>query len=77
MISLTHEKLNDAIKDKFMMEECNKFTRSMLEIGMKIDTVCALIKEYQTKYLYIKSFDEKLARQFDMKMWWKLRNEEE
>ena len=76
MQPLTDEQINDALKDKFMTEECNKFTRFSLENGIKIDTICALVKEYQTKYLYIKSFDEKLAREFDMKKWWKLRNKQ-
>jgi len=33
--------------DKFMMEKCNKFTKSSLENGIKIDTICALVKEYR------------------------------
>ena len=62
--------IKDAIKDDFMMNECNNFTRTMLKDGMSINTICGVIKEYQTKYLYIKSQDEKLAQQFTMEMWW-------
>ena len=42
----------------------------MLEEGMNINTICSIIKEYQKKYLYIKSQDENLAKQFTMEMWW-------
>ena len=68
------ESLNIAINDKFMMEECNKFTRKMLAAKLSINTVCALVKEYQTKYLYIKSQDEELAKTFTLEMWFKLRS---
>jgi len=62
--------IKEAIKDDFMMKECNDFTRKMLEEDMNINTICSIIKEYQTKYLFIKSQDEKLAKQFTMEMWW-------
>ena len=65
--------LDDAINDEFMMRECRKLTEKMLEAGMNINTVCSIIKEYQTKYLYIKSKDTDLAKKFTMEMWWNCR----
>ena len=73
MQPLTHEELDDAINDTFMVEECSKFTGKMLENKIKMDTICALIKEYQTKYLYIKSQNENFAQKFTVEMWWRCR----
>jgi hypothetical protein len=73
VFTMTNKQMKDAINDKFMIEECNKFTRKMLEAKMSINTICALVKEYQTKYLYIKSQDEELANRFTLEMWFKLR----
>ena len=42
------------IKDKFLINECNVLTRNMLEGGMNINKICLIIKEYQTKYIFIK-----------------------
>ena len=62
------------INDKFMMNECNLFTRKMLEAGMDINRVCLIIKEYQTKYIFIKENDFKLSQQFTFEKWWKTRH---
>ena len=70
------EQIKDGLNDKFMMNECNEFLGKMLEANMNINTICGIIKEYQTKYLYIKSQDKELAKQFTMKMWWELRGRE-
>tara|TARA_R100000388_G_C7218884_1_gene147742 strand:- start:77 stop:292 length:216 start_codon:yes stop_codon:yes gene_type:complete len=70
------EQIKDGLNDKFMMNECNEFTRKMLEANININTICGIIKEYQTKYLYIKSQDKELAKQFTIEMWWKLRARE-
>ena len=37
-----------------LIERCNKFTRDMLQGGMDINKVCMFVKDYKTKYLYIK-----------------------
>ena len=60
--------------DKFMMNECNVFTRKMLEAGMDINRVCLIIKEYQTNYIFIKENDLKLSQQFAFEKWWKTRH---
>ena len=65
--------VNDALKDKFMINECNEFTRIMLKQKININTICGIVKEYQTKYLYIKSNDIQLAQKFTMEMWWNCR----
>ena len=52
------EQIKDGLNDKFMINECNEMTRRMLKEGVNINTVCGIIKEYQTKYLYIKSQDK-------------------
>lgn len=63
------------LNDKFLMKQCNEFTHKALKAGLSINTTCALVKEYQVKYLYIKENDEKLAREFTIEMWVKLRGE--
>lgn len=66
--------IQNALKDKFMIKECNEMTRKLLKAKMDINTICAIIKEYQTKYLYIKSEGgEELAKTFTMEMWWRTR----
>ena len=62
------------INDKFLMDECNLFTRKMLEKGMDINRVCLIIKEYQTKYIHIKELNFQLSQQFTFEMWWKTRH---
>ena len=62
------------INDKFMMNECNVFTRKMIEAGMDINRVCVIIKEYQTKYIFIKGNYFKLSQRFTVEMWLKTRN---
>ena len=62
------------INDKFLMDECNLFTRKMLEKGMDINRVCLIIKEYQTKYIHIKELNFQLSQQFTFEMWWKTRD---
>ena len=56
------------------MDECNLFTRKMLEKGMDINRVCLIIKEYQTKYIHIKELNFQLSQQFTFEMWWKTRD---
>tara|TARA_R110000751_G_C13703719_1_gene473639 strand:- start:768 stop:1031 length:264 start_codon:yes stop_codon:yes gene_type:complete len=70
------KQIKDGINDKFMMNECSELTGVMLNVGMDINKVCGIIKEYQTKYLFIKSQDEDLAKLFTWKMWWKTRGNE-
>ncbi len=67
------QKIKNAINDKFMMNECNNFTGIMLKNKMDINTICGVVKEYQTKYLFIKSKDVELAQKFTMEMWWNCR----
>ena len=62
------------INDKFLMDECNLFTRKMLEKGIDINRVCLIIKEYQTKYIHIKELNFQLSQQFTFEMWWKTRD---
>jgi len=62
--------IKDSVNDKFMMDECSEFTRKTLKNGIDINTICGIIKEYQRKYLYIKSQDKELAKTFTMEMWW-------
>ena len=62
------------ISDNFMMNECNLFTRKILEAGMDINRVCLIIKIYQTEYIFIKENDFKLSQQFTFEMWWKTRH---
>ena len=62
------------IKDKFLINECNVLTRNMLEGGMDINRICLIIKEYQTKYIFIKENDYELAQKFTAEMWWKTRH---
>ena len=68
------DKIEDYFSDTFLMDECQRFTNGMIEAGMNTNTICAIMKEYQTKYLFIKKHDEKLSKTFIAEMWWKLRN---
>ena len=62
--------IKDSVNDKFMMGECSKFTAEMLKQGVDINTICRIVKEYQRKYLYVKSQDKEWAKHFTMKVWW-------
>ena len=62
------------INDKFLIDECNLFTRKLLEVGMDINRVCLIIKEYQTKYIFIKENNFDLSQLFTAEMWWKTRH---
>ena len=56
-----------------MMKRSQELTSRMLDENMNINTITAIIKEYQTKYIYIKKNDPKLAELFTPELWWKTR----
>ena len=48
------EEMREQLKDALFMERCTELTYMMLKNKMDINTITAIIKEYQTKYFYIK-----------------------
>ena len=63
---LIMEQINDKfmmmehINDKFLMNECIVYTGKMLDLGMDINILFGIIKEYQTKYIFIKENNFKI-----------------
>ena len=67
--------MNKLLKDDFLKNETNNFTRSMLKGGMSINKICMLIKDYINKYNYIKknmSPEMWNKEPFTMKLWYEL-----
>ena len=69
----TIEDLKDFIEDEVLMSRSIELTKMMLSNNMDLYTIGAIIKEYQTKYIYIKSCDANLASRFTPEMWWRTR----
>ena len=46
--------MNKLLKDNFLKNETNNFTRFMLKNGMSINKISLLIKDYIKKYNHIK-----------------------
>ncbi len=67
--------IKDAIKDEFLTNECNKFTRECLEMGISLNTICKIVKSYQREYLFIKKENALLAKAMPMSVWWERKNE--
>jgi hypothetical protein len=67
------EEMREQLKDALFMERCTELTYMMLKNKMDINTITAIIKEYQTKYFYIKKNAPKLVSAFTPEMWWKTR----
>jgi len=68
------EEIKDHLKDDLFMERCAELTSIMLELKININTITAIIKEYQTKYIFIKKNAPELVSEFTPEMWWILRN---
>ena len=62
--------LKDFIKDEVFMSRSIELTKIMLENKMDLNTIGAIIKEYQTKYIYIKENAPELVSAFTPQMWW-------
>ena len=63
--------IKELLKDELLIKRCNDFTHKALSNGMNIDRVCMLVKDYQTKYIYIKEQDENLIEDFTFEFWYK------
>jgi len=68
------EEIKDHLKDDLFMKRCSELTSIMLELKININTICGIIKEYQTKYIFIKKNVPELVSEFTPEMWWILRN---
>ena len=65
--------MNNLIKDEFLLEQTNTFTRKMLALNMDINKICMFVKDYTYKYNFIKEQSgEKNASTFTMDVWWQL-----
>ena len=49
----------------------------MLELKININSICGIIKEYQTKYIFIKKNAPELVSEFTPEMWWITRNKKD
>ena len=67
------EKMKECLKDEFLMKKSQELTAALLDKKMNINTITAVVKEYQTKYLYIKENDPNLAKKYTPELWWKTR----
>jgi len=64
--------VKEYLKDKILIERCNKFTRDMLGAGMDINRICMFVKDYQKKYIEVKERGgEEFAKLFTFELWWK------
>ena len=64
------EEMREQLKDEVLMSRSIELTKIMLENKMDINTITAIIKEYQTKYIYIKKNAPELVSAFTPQMWW-------
>jgi hypothetical protein len=65
--------INKLVKDDFLKNETNNFTRNMLKKKMSLNKICFFLKDYITKYNYIKENTSKEMWEkepFTMKLWW-------
>lgn len=72
----TNNKTNvNLIKDKFLIKECQEFTKRLIEIGMSIDEISKVIKEYQRTYILLKNqgLPAEIMETFTTEVWWKSR----
>ena len=67
--------IKDAIKDEFLLNECNTCTHKFLEAGLPINTICKIVKAYQREYLLLKKENPLLAKEMPLKVWWERKNE--
>ena len=53
------------INDKFFMDECSTGTELLLTKGLPVNTICKVVKSYQTSYIYVKQkYGAKKAKKF-------------
>ena len=63
----------DYINDEFLMKNCQSMTKKFLDNGMDLDMVVSIIKEYQTKYIYLNKINPEMSKTFTPEMWWECR----
>ena len=68
------EEIKDHLEDALFMKRCYELTSIMLKNNIYINTINSIIKEYQTKYIYIKKNAPELILAFTPEMWWITRN---
>ena len=67
--SLTDVEVISYLDDSFLMTECTEATQKMLTHGIDLNRIGHFIKDYQLKYISIKSQDPQVASQFTFEMW--------
>ena len=68
------EDIKDYLKDELLMSRSVELTKLMIDANMNINTITAIVKEYQRKYIYIKRNAPELVIAFTPMIWWKTRN---
>eukprot|EP00729_Bicosta_minor_P014663 gene14663-2943_t len=63
------EEIQEALGDKDLMERSNEITRKLLVSGVSFDVVVKCVKDFQKKYLHIKSTSIEMAAAFTPEMW--------
>lgn len=67
------EEIQEALGDKDLMERSNEITRKLLASGVSFDVVVKCVtkcvKDFQKKYLHIKSISIEMAAAFTPEMW--------
>lgn len=63
------EEIQEALGDKDLMERSNEITRKLLASGVSFDVVVKCVKDFQKKYLHIKSTSIEMAAAFTPEMW--------
>jgi hypothetical protein len=60
------------VKDKNLMSICNDFTRKSLERGVKLNTICAIVKNFQQFYAFVESIRPDLLNKCTMELLYEL-----
>ena len=67
------EDIKDYLKDEMLMSRSVELTKIMIDANININTITAIVKEYQQKYIYIKKNAPELTSAFTPIIWWKTR----
>ena len=69
--SLAKTEATQHINDDFLMTQCKQATEKMFNNGMSVDRIGYFIKDYQLKYIAMKTKEPELAGLFTFEAWYK------
>ena len=67
------QQIQQNLADKTLIDYSNTLTTILLQNGLKIDTVCLCVKEYQRKYVHIREegASPELLKAYTPEKWWR------